>query len=55
MGDRRPPRARPLATAAKIGFETAIDFIGDGALYFDVDALDANGNVLGRTGQVTMS
>ena len=45
----------PLATAAKIGFETAIDFIGDGAVYFDVDALDANGNVLGRTPQVTIS
>lgn len=45
----------PLATAAKIGFETAIDFIGDGALYFDVDALDVSGNVLGRTPQVTIS
>ncbi len=45
----------PLATAAKIGFETAIDFIGDGALYFDVDALDAGGNVLGRTSQVMTS
>ena len=45
----------PLAIAEKIGFETAIDFIGDGAEYFDVDALDANGNVLGRTPQVTIS
>jgi hypothetical protein len=45
----------PLATAAKIGFETTIDFIGDGALYFDVDAFDASGNVLGRTPQVTIS
>lgn len=44
-----------LATATKIGFETTIDFIGDGALYFDIDALDANGNVLGRTPQVTIS
>jgi hypothetical protein len=45
----------PLATVAKIGFETAIDFIGDGAMYFDVDALDATGNVIGRTPQVTIS
>ena len=50
-----PTSLSPLATAAKIGFETTIDFIGDGALYFDIDALDANGNVLGRTARVTIS
>lgn len=45
----------PRATAAKIGFETAIDFHGGGALYFDVEALDATGNVIGRTRQVMTS
>ena len=39
----------------KIGFETAIDFIGHGTHYFDVDALDATGNIIGRTAQVTLS
>jgi Arylsulfotransferase (ASST) len=45
----------PLATTEKIGFETTIDFIADGAVYFDIDALDVNGNVLGRTQQVMVS
>jgi Arylsulfotransferase (ASST) len=44
-----------LTTAPKVGFETAIDFVGDGANYFDVDALDASGQLIGRTVQVTVS
>jgi len=54
-GGPSPTALSPLADAAKIGFETAIDFIGDGAQYFDVDALDASGNMLGRTSQVMVS
>jgi hypothetical protein len=42
----------PLVTAPKVGFETAIDFVGDGSGYFDVDAIDATGQVIGRTAQV---
>ena len=30
-------------------FETAIEFVGDGASYFDVDAIDVKGQVIGRT------
>lgn len=45
----------PLVTAPKVGFETAIDFVPGGAKYFDVDALDASGHVIGRTTQVTVS
>ncbi|HTV10461.1 MAG TPA: arylsulfotransferase family protein [Acidimicrobiales bacterium] len=54
-GGPSPTALSPLVTGAKIGFETVIDLIGDGAVYFDADALDANGNVLGRTPQVTIS
>ncbi len=45
----------PLVTAPKVGFETAIDFIGEGASYFDVEAIDATGQILGRTSQVTVT
>jgi Arylsulfotransferase (ASST) len=45
----------PLITTPKVGFETIIDFVGDGASYFDVDAIDASGQVIGRTTQVTIS
>jgi hypothetical protein len=45
----------PLTTAPKVGFETAIAFVGDGASYFDVDAIDAAGHVIGRTAQVMIT
>jgi hypothetical protein len=45
----------PLVTAPKVGFETAIDFIGEGASYFDVEAMDVTGQIIGRTGQVTVT
>ena len=44
----------PLVTAPKVGFETAIEFAAAGASYFDVDAIDAAGHVIGRTTQVTV-
>ena len=44
----------PLITEPKVGFETAIDFVADGASYFDVDAIDATGRVIGRSTQVTV-
>ena len=45
----------PLVTEPKVGFETAIEFAGGGASYFDVDAIDATGQVIGRTVQVTIT
>ena len=54
-GGPSPTALSPLITAPKVGFETAIDFVGDGASYFDVDAIDASGQMLGRTVQVTIS
>jgi Arylsulfotransferase (ASST) len=45
----------PLVTAPKVGFETAIEFSGDGANYFDVDAIDVDGQVIGRSSLVTLS
>jgi Arylsulfotransferase (ASST) len=45
----------PLVTAPKVGFETAIDFVADGAHYFDVDAIDASGQVIGRTVEVMIT
>jgi hypothetical protein len=43
----------PLATAKRAGFETAIDFAPGKAVIFDVSALDATGQVLGRSAPVT--
>jgi hypothetical protein len=54
-GGPSPAALLPLVTAPKVGFETAIDFVGDGASYFDVEAIDASGQILGRTVQVTIS
>ncbi|HTW10265.1 MAG TPA: arylsulfotransferase family protein [Acidimicrobiales bacterium] len=54
-GGGSPTSLSPLALSEKIGFETAIDFVADGAQYFDVDALDVAGNAIGRTRQVTIS
>jgi Arylsulfotransferase (ASST) len=45
----------PLITAPKVGFETAIDFVANGATYFDVDAIGATGQFIGRTAEVTIS
>jgi Arylsulfotransferase (ASST) len=45
----------PLVTAPKVGFETAIDFVGGGGSYFDVDAIDATGQIIGRTIEVTVT
>jgi Arylsulfotransferase (ASST) len=54
-GGPSPGALLPLVTAPKVGFETAIDFVGGGATYFDVDAIDATGQVIGRTGEVMVS
>ena len=54
-GGPSPTALLPLVTAPKVGFETAIEFVGDGASYFDVDAIDATGQVIGRTLPVTIS
>ena len=48
-GGPSPSALLPLVTAPKLGFETAIEFVGDGASYFDVDAIDVKGQVIGRT------
>ncbi len=54
-GGPSPAALLPLVTAPKVGFETAIEFARDGASYFDVDAINASGQFLGRTVQVTIS
>jgi Arylsulfotransferase (ASST) len=54
-GGPSPGALQPVTTLPKVGFETAIDFVADGASYFDVDAMDAAGQVIGRTAQVTVS
>ncbi|MDA8032556.1 MAG: aryl-sulfate sulfotransferase [Actinomycetota bacterium] len=48
-GGPLPATLRPLVTTAKLGFETAIPFAGDGATTFELEALDVNGQVLGRS------
>jgi hypothetical protein len=54
-GGRSTTGLSPLVTEPKVGFETAIEFAGGGASYFDVDAIDATGQVIGRTAQVTIT
>lgn len=54
-GGPSPTALSPLITAPKVGFETAVDFVADGSSYFDVDAINATGQVIGRTAQVTIS
>jgi hypothetical protein len=48
-GGPSPTALSPLVTTPKIGFETVVDFVGDGASYFDAEAIDATGQVIGRT------
>ena len=54
-GGPSPSALLPLITAPKVGFETAIEFVADGASYFDVDAINVKGQVIGRTLQVPIS